>query len=552
MGLPSIEAVTPSYLSRISPLPCGPSSRSHGSAPTYPSDQTQGSYKAHTYSSSTWGTLIAGGHDVSSASIFYLYLPYSDVTVEQQAQVELCKARDVAIQLARAKSDFLANMSHEIRTPLNAVVGISECLTSGMMGSLEFKDAFSILQSSSVALMSIVNQILDYSKYEAGKIDLQNEPFVLASVFTDVAQSFTIHARTKREVSFEYRVNDPRLSQTTVMGDPGRLRQVASNLVSNAMKFTAAGMVSLTLDSLPEKESGHVNVVLTVRDTGIGMSPQTLSKLFTPFTQADASITREYGGTGLGLAISRQIIECMGGTIDVSSEVGQGSLFRVYMSFAVASQAALLLSPSLNLARLQMPTTATGNGPPSIGPSQSDKMVITKSLLRPQTPPTSLQNIERTCVEDLLAQDIDIFDAPAAKTTLHPLPCPICSHIYCLVAEDNPVNCKIISMQLGKLGVQYAMVNNGSEAVQAVSNDILDKYNMILMDIQMPVMDGYTAARVIRESHPHKRFPIIALSANVLAEHRKRGLDSDMDDYITKPLQLSALVAIFHKWGVIA
>jgi signal transduction histidine kinase/ActR/RegA family two-component response regulator len=391
-----------------------------------------------------------------------------DITERKHLERELLTTRDAALEAARLKSEFMANISHEIRTPLNAIVGMTGLLRETTLSD-DQREMLESVRTSSDALLSLVNDVLDFSKLSAGKLQFENIDFDLHEAVEAALEMFSPAARLKE---IELAVHIDAGIPSTLNGDPGRLRQVLHNLIGNAVKFTERGSVCVNVHLAHEDESG-VGLGFEVRDTGIGILPQALSRLFEPFSQADASVTRKYGGSGLGLAIAANLVSRMGGTIGVTSEPGAGSTFLF----------------TVKLKRAAAPACITV----------------------PRTP---------------LAQEH--ADAPARKLRV-------------LVAEDNIINQKVALRQLARLGYHADGVANGYEALQAIDRV---PYDLILMDCQMPEMDGYQATAEIRQAErcaPGRRVVIIAMTANAMEGDREKCLAAGMDDYLAKPITLDKL-----------
>lgn len=410
----------------------------------------------------------------------------SDVTASVEAEKILVEAKDAADAANRAKSTFLATMSHEIRTPLNAVIGLSSLLLETNLDSRQHDYAETITSSGKI-LLALIDDILDYSKIEAGRIDVERRSFVLADI---LKETLKILGRPASEKRIELREElDPSLP-ARIVGDRARLRQVLLNLVSNAVKFTEQGSVNIRAERADEK-----TLRLTVKDTGIGMSTEVQERLFIPFTQADSSITRQYGGTGLGLAISKRLLELMGGVMTVQSREGGGSTFIVELPLEIGETGDV--------------TTSADAAPSGEQPPLHDE--------RQETTRPSPKEVPHKPLKDL----------------------------HVLVAEDNPMNQKVISLQLARLGITPVMVENGLQALDAVKGTAFD---LLLIDMRMPVMDGLEATRrLIEYFKGEKRPAIVALTANAFKEDREACFAAGMDDYLVKPITLARLNAVLDK-----
>jgi len=389
---------------------------------------------------------------------------------------ELRVARDSAQAATRTKSNFLATMSHEIRTPMNGIIGMTDLLLESPL-SADQREQLVTVQRSGHALLSIINDILDFSKVEAGKLDVEWLPTELRGAVDDVMQLLRPRALEKGlELSVEYAPGLPDAIET----DPGRLRQVLTNLVGNAVKFTSAGRVRVLVDTDPASTKLRFSVV----DTGPGIPPDSQKNLFQPFTQLDVSTTRRFGGTGLGLAICRQLVDLLGGELGV-------------------------ISPAM--------TQPTNGGPGSIfwfSLPATVPALATRSTTRHATV------------------------SPAPDRGRRSSLCRV------LVAEDNSVNQMVIRAMLQKLGIDAKLVSDGRQAVEAVA---ATPFDLVLMDCQMPVMDGFEATKIIR-GRSGARPVIVAVTANAMAGDAERCRAAGMDDYISKPISVRELRRVLTPW----
>ena|GEM_PF-2648993 len=376
----------------------------------------------------------------------------------------------------RAKSEFLANMSHEIRTPMNAILGFAQ-LVQESEPSKRQRTHLDGVQRAARALLRILNDILDHSKIEAGHLDLEVAPFDLADLLAGVVDLFSFQVSDKG-LQLEVRV-DPSLP-SVVLGDATRLRQVLVNLVGNALKFTESGRIQVDVERGSHTDS-DLTLAVAVRDTGIGMSPEQLPRIFSAFTQADTSITRRYGGTGLGLSISSQLVALMGGVLTVESRAGEGSTFRF--------------------------TVRVG----------TDAGSETASHASAQQPQVDLSQVARL---------------KGAKA---------------LVVDDLEANRLLLATLLEALGMEVTTSDNGRDAVALC---VSKHFNVVLMDLQMPEMDGFEATRRIRASSGQDAPPVIAVSASALLRDREACLAAGMVDHVAKPIERDRLVAALLQWVV--
>jgi PAS domain S-box-containing protein len=399
-----------------------------------------------------------------------------DMTAHYQNRTELIGARETAMAATRAKSEFIANVSHEIRTPLNAIVGLGHLLERSHLPPRE-REYVNKIQASSQMLLQSVNDVLDVSKMEARKLDLEQARFDLGELLDSVADVLIVPAREKG-LTLSLRVSEG--APPHVIGDSFRIRQVLTNLVGNAIKFTERGEIVLGVAPVGTAATGDrvAHLRFSVRDTGIGIAPAHLEKIFEPFTQADGSTTRRFGGSGLGLTICRQLVEMMGGKLDVESAVGQGSTFSFTVPFEVPA--------------LSAPRPATSKGP------------VGKTLAQ------------------LRGRRV-------------------------LVAEDNAINQEVARELLEAVGITVVIADNGRRAVEAATAAGA-RFDAILMDLQMPEMDGLEATGAIRAHPIAAGVPIIAMTAHALASEKERCLAGGMNDHVAKPVEPEKLYEALVRW----
>ncbi len=512
--------------------------------------------------------------DIVSARTNELKASNSSLSLSNQ---ELEQARSRALDMAQARAAFLANMSHEIRTPLNGMLGMIALALDNPSPS-EQRQQLAIAHDSGKVLVELLNDILDLSKFDAGQLELERIAFDMGSMVEDTANLLSQNTSQSVELTCLIARDFP----SSVLGDPTRVRQIVSNLLSNALKFTRFGRVDIRLVTIVG------GVRLEVRDTGIGIPEEAQARIFQPFTQAGAGITRQYGGTGLGLSLTRNLCKAMQGHLHIRSEPGFGSCFTAELPLPVHTEAI----PPTPLHGRVAALSAAGSG--------------LNELLQNLLPAWGLAyqrhdssaTLDTTAIDLLITDDVDhLFELrPALKTPIllvtaygnflpneqslalaplhqlarplarnalyqtlrrtlqghepeHPLATPAISleqgRARILLVEDNPVNQLVAQGMLAKLGCQVQLATQGAEALEMLEQD---EFDLVLMDCNMPVMDGYEASRRIRQSGRWPHLPIVALTANAMPEERERCRAAGMSDYLAKPFRREELLALVDHW----
>jgi two-component system, sensor histidine kinase and response regulator len=519
-----------------------------------------------------------------------------EVSAAKELEATLRDAHRQAIDAAEMKSRFLANMSHEIRTPMNGVIGMTSLLGNTTLDS-EQQDYVDSIRASGKALMAIIDDILDYSKLEANKVQIEFSPFELRRVIEEAVDMFAALSDSKGVLLSN--MVDPGIP-AQVVGDPNRFRQVLANLVSNGMKFTQSGEVVVQAKLINLRDS--VSIRFSVSDTGIGLTDVQIRRLFQPFSQADNTTTRRFGGTGLGLSICKELVEKMGGRIGVESRPGKGSTFWFELSFgiqssvqvsriAVASERVVCFSDNpffrervkeLLDARGYRHVTFVSLRELSkewVCANERAVSIVDLGSLGEQSPISAeLQSVLNTMTRALVFVSSRSRGLIAENSSILMLPIPLLqSELYkrlsflvgepkpkeksasiigtpsservgpparVLVAEDSTINQKVIARMLEKLGYESDLVENGAEAFESAKQF---RYDAVLMDCQMPVMDGFEATRKIRALDGYRGTPIIALTANVLDSAAEKCQAAGMDHFLSKPLQIESLKELLDK-----
>ena len=563
-----------------------------------PSELIQGAFEAEDYfpKFDRWLFFTAAPLRDKEGQIVGSIETLQDITERKLAEIQLIEAKQFAESAANTKAQFLANMSHEIRTPMNAIIGLAHLLLKSELSSKQ-RDFVARIHNAGQMLLGLINDILDFSKIEAGHMQIEATEFVLDEVLDNVA-SVLLHRAQEKGLELQY-VVEPEVPPRLV-GDPLRLAQILINLISNALKFTAQGSVTVFVRRLPG-DGNSIRLEIDVQDTGIGLSPEQQATLFQAFSQADTSITRKYGGTGLGLTICKRLAELMGGDIWVTSQLGVGSTFTFTVKLGLGSDSPAAPRPAMSralvvddspLSRAILIRLLEKNGYSAV-PAESGEQAlrlmaeahatpfefVTIDLNMPDmdglelaeaihnesarpprlvmvtaTDTSSLEGDSRLeCFDATLNKPVTamqigklLTDGPPKQAAKFGHAAPLAG-LRILLVEDMPTNQLVAREILESFGITVDMAENGVRALKKLLEEA-NIYDVVLMDIQMPEMDGLEATRRLRADKRLSDLPVIAMTAHALDAERQRCLAAGMNDFLTKPIDPDLLQQILIRW----
>jgi len=472
-----------------------------------------------------------------------------DVTGRKKSEEELSLAKQTAERASAAKSEFLANMSHEIRTPLTAILGYVDLIAEGCPGQCEFgsqalPESIKIVSRNAQHLMEVINNVLDLSRIESGCMTLERVARDPAKLLREVVGMMRIRAEAAN-LTLDLRIDS--LLPPAILTDPTRLRQVLINLVANAVKFTERGGITIVARANKTPTAGQ-RLLIDVIDTGIGIEAEQLDHLFAPFHQGDSSTTRRFGGSGLGLTISKRLVELLGGSIHVVSQPGDGSRFSVELPMTVAERTERVDQENTGSNATQSDSPADpSQGSPSrkLLPLRCGPSVAPKSNAHSTASPSAAGNAGGPASSETAHSSNQAGHSPNGTSN----PESPLAGLRLLLAEDGPDNQRLISLVLKKAGAEVTVVENGALAVEQALKTVAEQspFSVVLMDMQMPVMDGYEATAKLREEGYTR--PIIALTAHALGGDRERCLHAGCDEYVSKPINRELLIATIAQFA---
>jgi len=469
----------------------------------------------------------------------------ADISRQAQEKQQLVASEAAAKEASKLKSQFLANMSHEIRTPITGVIGMAELLLDLDLGEEQREFTENIYRSAN-ALLTVINDILDFSKVESGRLDIEEVQFSLSVIVRDVNKMLGFAAQRKN-LDFSSDISDDIVDDLVVMGDPGRVRQIITNLLTNSIKFTNQGHVKFSVFKESETKD-EIEIRFVIEDTGIGIEEEVRKRLFVPFSQGDASTARKFGGTGLGLTICKSLLDLMRGRITLESVVGSGTTVTFWIPFkkpAGTDTDLVRIDPLSD--RLKSDLSVSGNS------SEPDGLV---SNIPPELASSGLMDGLKHSRSH--KRKISSNVTPSGTPSMDEIKHADRANMHILVVEDNAINQQIATKTIKKLGFSVSAAWNGKEALDylvAAQEGKQRKPNVILMDVQMPVIDGYKCTHLLRRHVPYKAYvqdvPIVAMTASAIQGDREKCRKAGMDDYLAKPVRGKVLEQMLVRWTTV-